>query len=122
MFVAGARAPTRRACFDATSVRDRGRLSNIDVSILAYCISEDRVLVTQNAEDFRKLVGAVEMHPGLIVVSANAKDTSWAELEAVLEHLRIKANPDARTWMFNRVVEVTGSVVTDFELPPVDVD
>lgn len=104
--------------YDATAVRDRGRLAKTDASILAYCIAEDRILVTQNAEDFRKLVGGVEMHPGLIILAANAKERSWAELEGALVHIRANGNPDARSWMFNRVVEVAGAVVTNFELPP----
>lgn len=106
--------------FDATSVRDRGRLADPDSAILEYCIREDRVLVTQNAEDFRKLVGSVEMHPGLIILSANAVETSWAELEAALAHVAQNAAEDARSWMFNRAVEVRGTKVTDSELPPVE--
>lgn len=104
--------------FDATSVRDRGRLAKSDSSIMAYCIAEDRILVTQNAEDFRRLVGDVAMHPGLIILSANAKERSWLELADALQHLRLHGSPDPRSWMFNRVVEVTGSSVTDLELPP----
>ena len=36
--------------YDAASVRDRGRLGSEDTPILEYCIAEDRILVTQNAE------------------------------------------------------------------------
>ena len=106
--------------FDATSVRDRGRLASTDADVLRYCISEDRVLVTQNAEDFRKLVGAEDLHPGLIILSANGKERSLAELETALLHMEQNANPDARSWMVNRVLEVEGTKARDFELPPIE--
>ncbi len=104
--------------YDATSVRDRGRLGKEDTPILEYCIAEDRILVTQNAEDFRKLVGDVELHPGLVILTASARETSWAELQAALQHIEAKSGPNARSWMLNRVVEVNGTTVEDFELPP----
>ena len=53
---------------DATSARDRDLLGAPDRAILALCVEEDRVCVTNNATDFRGLVGAVDLHPGLIVL------------------------------------------------------
>ncbi|MDE2111475.1 MAG: DUF5615 family PIN-like protein [Alphaproteobacteria bacterium] len=34
-----------------------GRRGEPDHRVLAWCIEEDRILVTQNARDFRKLAG-----------------------------------------------------------------
>jgi hypothetical protein len=34
-------------------------------------------VVTENAEDFRKLAGSVELHPGLIVLPSVARNGSW---------------------------------------------
>ena len=41
---------------DATHPRDMGRLGEPDHVVLSRCLSEDRVIVTENAVDFRKLV------------------------------------------------------------------
>lgn len=68
--------------YDATSVRDRGRLSKKDTPILAYCI-EDRILVTQNVEDFRKLVAKAELHPGLVLRLAERRSPCRYVIQAV---------------------------------------
>ena len=54
--------------YHATCARDRGLLGVPDPEILALCLDEDRVCVTNNADDFRGLVGLIELHPGLIVI------------------------------------------------------
>jgi len=53
---------------EATHPRDIGRLGDPDHIVLARCIAEDRILVTENVVDFRKLVARQEIHPGLIIL------------------------------------------------------
>ncbi|MBI2372377.1 MAG: DUF5615 family PIN-like protein [Deltaproteobacteria bacterium] len=48
--------------YDATSLRDRGRLGLKDAEVLRFCVEEDRTLVTQNAQNFRKLVAGIDAH------------------------------------------------------------
>ena len=43
---------------DAIHPRDRGRLREPDRVVFARAIAEDRIVVTENAEDFRKLAAA----------------------------------------------------------------
>ena len=45
---------------DAIHPRDRGRLRDPDHVVFARAIAEDRIVVTENAEDFRKLAGSVD--------------------------------------------------------------
>jgi predicted nuclease of predicted toxin-antitoxin system len=54
--------------FDAVHVNAVGLRGTPDPQILDYAILEDRIIVTSNADDFRKLVRRVEAHPGLAVL------------------------------------------------------
>lgn len=89
---------------DAVHPRDRGRLGEPDHVVLARCMAEDRVIVTENAVDFRKLVAREELHPGLIVLPSVARDRSLHLLEAAIAHLSTLG--DAPSVMVNHVLEV----------------
>jgi predicted nuclease of predicted toxin-antitoxin system len=54
--------------FDVVHIRDRKLSGKSDRHVLERAYSEDRVLVTSNAEDFRKLAAAREIHPGIVFV------------------------------------------------------
>jgi predicted nuclease of predicted toxin-antitoxin system len=54
--------------FDAVHVRDRGLLGASDENVLALAITEDRVVVTSNADDFRKLGARTPNHAGLAIL------------------------------------------------------
>jgi predicted nuclease of predicted toxin-antitoxin system len=54
--------------FDAVHVNVVGLRGASDQEILAYATSEDRIVVTSNAEDFRKLARNSEAHSGLAVL------------------------------------------------------
>jgi predicted nuclease of predicted toxin-antitoxin system len=60
--------------YEATSVRDRGRLGLLDHHVLEWAIAEDRIIVTANAADYRELVGNAGMHPGLWILPNVALD------------------------------------------------
>ncbi|GAN82036.1 DUF5615 family PIN-like protein [Acidocella aminolytica] len=72
---------------DATHPRDIGRLGDPDHVVLVRRIAEDRVIVTENAVDFRKLVARQDIHPGLIV------------LPSVGRALSLQLFADALTWL-----------------------
>lgn len=103
---------------DALHPRDYGRLGEPDHLVLRRCLDEDRVIVTQNARDFRRLVGREEVHPGLIILPAVGRERSWALLLSVLQ--AIAAQCDPTNAMVNRVAEADTSGAVQFSaLPPI---
>ena len=61
---------------EAIHPRDYGRLGEPDHIVLRRCLDEDRTIVTQNARDFRKLIGKEAIHPGLIILPALGRERS----------------------------------------------
>ncbi len=49
--------------YDAVHPLHVGRRGEPDHRVLQWCIAEDQILVTQNARDFRRLVGKTDIHP-----------------------------------------------------------
>ncbi|CAN5854876.1 hypothetical protein BH11PSE3_BH11PSE3_32430 [soil metagenome] len=90
---------------DVVHPRDTGRLGEPDHLILARCLAEDRVIVTENAVDFRRLVGREELHPGLIVLPSVSRDLSLRPLTDAIPHLETMG--EASDVMVNHVLEVT---------------
>jgi predicted nuclease of predicted toxin-antitoxin system len=66
-----------------------GRRGEDDSVVVARCIAEDRIIVTENARDFRKLVAREAIHPGLIVMPCVDRETSWRLLQAAISHLEV---------------------------------
>jgi hypothetical protein len=89
---------------DAIHPLDTGRRGERDYKVLEHCLAEDRVIVTGNARDFRKLIGKVELHPGLIVLPAIDREGTWQLLQKVIEFLATRG--DATDIMVNHVVEI----------------
>lgn len=58
---------------DVTSVHELGRIGLSDPDQLRFAVTEDRVMVTRNRDDFIRLTAEFfrtgEPHPGLLVVS-----------------------------------------------------
>jgi predicted nuclease of predicted toxin-antitoxin system len=105
-----------RQGIDAFHPLDVGRRGEPDHAVLARCIAEDRVLVTENAADFRRLVGAGDLHPALVILPAIDREGTWRLLQAVLEHLRCRSRPE--DYMVNRVIEIDeAGVIRVFLLP-----
>jgi predicted nuclease of predicted toxin-antitoxin system len=101
-----------RLGLDALHPLDIGGRGKTDYYVLQRCIEEDRILITQNAQDFRGLIGRVDMHPGLIVLPSTSRSATLRLFQAVLDFLDEQSNP--RDYMFNRVLEVNleGTIVT----------
>ncbi len=89
---------------DAVHPLHVGRRGAPDHSVLAWCIEEDRVIVTENARDFRRLIGKTELHPGLIILPSVDRKGTWVLLQAALEFLETRGEPTSI--MVNRVLEV----------------
>lgn len=89
---------------DVLHPRDYGRLGERDDEVLARCLAEDRVIVTENAADFRKLVAREDIHPGLIILPNVTRDASLALLLAAITYLETLGSPS--DIMVNHVVEV----------------
>lgn len=66
---------------DVTHPLLSGGLGEPDHRVLARCLAEDRVLVTQNARDFRKLVRGTDLHPGLV----SKQSPGWTEPSPILK-------------------------------------
>lgn len=70
-----------------------GRRGDDDSVVVARCIAEDRIIVTENARDFRKVVAREAIHPGLIVMPCVDRETSWRLLQAAISHLARGSRP-----------------------------
>jgi predicted nuclease of predicted toxin-antitoxin system len=77
----------RDGAHDAIHPRDRGRLREPDHIVFARAVAEDRILVTENADDFRKLAGSVDLHPGLIILPSVARAEAQRLMDRVIAHL-----------------------------------
>lgn len=87
-----------------------------DHNVLARAVREDRVIVTENAEDFRALIGCEEIHPGLIILPCCNRQKSIELINHAVEFLKSVADPmDA---MVNHILEVDAEGKISFlELP-----
>ena len=92
---------------DAIHPLDVGRRGEADHTILNRCLAEDRVIVSENARDFRRLLGKVELHPGLILLPAIDREGTWQFLLRVIEFLN--AHGDPMQLMVNNVAEIDSS-------------
>lgn len=58
--------------FEATSVRNLGRLSDPDNALAAFAVANDWVVVTNNRTDYVRLYAKIDIHPGLVIILPNA--------------------------------------------------
>jgi len=72
---------------DAVHPLHVGRRRQLDHTVVANCIAEDRPIVTENIGDFTILLGAQDIHPGLIALPQGGKDQVWRLLETAIAFL-----------------------------------
>jgi predicted nuclease of predicted toxin-antitoxin system len=89
---------------EATHPIDVGRRGEPDYKVLERCLAEDRIIVSENARDFRALLGRVDLHPGLILLPAIDREGTWQLLQRVIEFLNARGDPTRL--MVNQVVEI----------------
>jgi len=103
--------------YDAVHPLHVGRRGEPDHRVVEWCIAEDRTIVTENARDFRRLIGRSELHPGLIVLPAPDREGTWTALRAVLAFLEDRYR--SVDMMVNHVLEIGESGrMTLNPLPP----
>ena len=78
-------------------------------------LREEFVFVTNNARDFRKLMGATELHPGLIVILPSVTPPVQREL---FQRALVQASKLSE--MMNWVVEIDSDEVRVYELPKIE--
>jgi len=84
--------------------------------VLKRCVEEDRILITENARDFRGLIGRIDIHPGLVILPSISRAGTLRLVEAVLRFLG--EQPDPRNYMLNRVLEVgEDGAIAEYKLP-----
>ena len=74
---------------------DFGGRGDPDHRVLQRCLARGLVIVTENARDFRALVGSEDIHPGLIVLPCVGREQSFALLQAAIDYLEGMGAP----WM-----------------------
>jgi predicted nuclease of predicted toxin-antitoxin system len=93
--------------YDAVHPLYIGRRGEPDHRVIEWCIAEDRIIVTENARDFRRLIGGRKLHPGLIILPALDRQGTWTALQAALAFLEGGNRPvDV---MVNHVLEIDES-------------
>jgi predicted nuclease of predicted toxin-antitoxin system len=92
---------------DAIHPRDRRRLRDPDHIVFAHAIAEDRIIVTENANDFRKLAGSVDLHPGLIILPSVARAEAQRLMDVVIAHLIDVGGECPQDLLVNSVLTIT---------------
>jgi predicted nuclease of predicted toxin-antitoxin system len=114
-------AVCHEAGYQATSVRDRGKLSTKDHALAKIVLDEGWVLVTNNAGDFLKLAAIAGVHPGLMFIELGSaqQERDWlAAGIAYIESRALAAKDSTEGLMVNRVVEVDEKGgCSDYEWP-----
>jgi predicted nuclease of predicted toxin-antitoxin system len=109
------------AGYQATSVRDRGKLSTKDHALAEILLDEGWVLVTNNAGDFLKLAETTGLHPGLVFIELGSarRERDWlAAAIASIEQEASAAKEPPEQFMVNHVVEVDADgACIDYEWP-----
>ncbi len=87
------------AGYEAYHVVYRGWAEFEDRELRPIILREEFVFVTNNGRDFRELLQAAELHPGLVIIVPNDKPAIQRDLfREALEHIR------ALPSMVNKVV------------------
>jgi predicted nuclease of predicted toxin-antitoxin system len=95
-----------RERYDVVHVRDRGLLRATDAEVFARAYEEDRIVVTFNCDDFKKLAQAATVHAGLVFLedSGLLRDEQLGLVRKALGHVadELIAGRD----MINRVLRI----------------
>jgi predicted nuclease of predicted toxin-antitoxin system len=101
-----------KGAHEAHHVTRRGWSGSKDHQLREVVLREEFVFVTNNARDFRKLMGESELHAGLIVIIPNVTPAVQRELfDRALQEVSELSD------MINKVVEVDLDEVRVYELP-----
>jgi predicted nuclease of predicted toxin-antitoxin system len=90
---------------DVVHIRFVGLQGVRDDSIVKYAFANDRIIITGNTRDFRRLLGAMTLHPGAVTVEPIDKLRTWRQIASALSFIEAQSHP--ADYMVNRYVEVT---------------
>lgn len=83
---------------------------------MARALLDDRIVVTANGVDFKKLLASEPLHPGAIIVESLEKQPAWRQILLAIAFVEVEPRP--ADYMVNRVVEVsTAGGVIPYVLP-----
>jgi predicted nuclease of predicted toxin-antitoxin system len=100
--------------YDALHVNEVGLQGAADRAVLSYAVAENRVVITNNGDDFRKLARRRPDHPGLGIIRDAGGRASQIKFAIDLV-TAIDVHPASAR---NRLFEVDGKgLVRDYPLP-----
>lgn len=73
--------------------RNQGGLGAADHTVLARCIEDDLIIVTENARDFRVLAARADIHPGMIILPCLGRVQAKALIRNAIAHLEALGDP-----------------------------
>ena len=92
-----------------------GLLGFRDDQIAARAFAEDRIVITANAQDYKRIAAAMPSHAGIILIAQLDRQRAWELIRLALAFLALQPDPSA--YMINRVIEVSvDGVVVPYEL------
>lgn len=77
--------------------------------VFARAVEEDRIIVTENADDFRKLAASVEIHPGLIILPSVARSEAQRLMEIVVADLINRGGNRPQDLLVNSVLTISAA-------------
>lgn len=83
--------------------RNQGGLGEADHTVLARCVQDDLIIVTENARDFRALASRADIHPGMIILPCLDRWAAKALIKAAIAYLEGFGDPS--DVMVNKVLE-----------------
>jgi predicted nuclease of predicted toxin-antitoxin system len=87
-----------------------------DDQIAERAFADDRILISANGRDFRKLLATRAIYPGAILVEGLDFELTWRQMCLAIECIQLRDNPG--NYMINGIVEVSVSGgVQSFTLP-----
>lgn len=102
-----------RAGHEAYHVVWLGKAGAADAELRDLILEREFTFVTNNARDFRRLLGAAELHPGLIIILPNVTPTTQRALFGIV----LQRLPELGS-LINKVVEVDrDGAVAVYDLP-----
>ncbi len=103
---------------DAVHPLHIGRRGQSDHTVVAQCLAEDRVIVTENIGDFKALLACEPLHPGLVALPQRGREPTWALLLEAIGFIESRGDP--MTIMVNTCLEYTHDAWIATSLPSGD--
>jgi Domain of unknown function (DUF5615) len=73
-----------------------------DDTIVERAFAEDRIIITSNTRDFRRLQAEMPLHPGAIIIDGRGRARTWRQILAALAFIEAQLNPaDYMVWLLD---------------------